>query len=158
MHRSTDDKVANRNKGIAREGMRARGCTNTFHKGDRYSAMSGYTVKHAFLEPFIVQGTFNGKRFLTGLRRCVLPYMRPYPEPCSVLLLDNCRIHSALPEIIEAVYGIGARCEWLMPYDPQHMPIEIGFRAYKDERRIRREFYQSFGSHAFCARPCVLRS
>ena len=31
-----------------------------------------------------------------------------------MLLLDNCRIHSALPEIIAAVYGIGARCEWLM--------------------------------------------
>jgi len=138
----SDDKVQNRRKGIARRGKRARSNRNTFHKGKRFSAMSGFTVLDGFLEPFIVEGTFNKRRFLTGIRRCVLPYMGPYPGPRSVLLLDNCKVHPS-DELVEMVYSIGARIEWLEPYDPQHMPIELGFRAYKDDRRNNRDLFEA---------------
>lgn len=106
--------------------------------------MSGFTLD-GFLEPFIVKGTFNSRRFLTGIKRCVLPHMNAYPGPRSVLLLDNCRIHPS-DELVEAVYSIGARIEWLQPYDPQHMPIEIGFRAYKDDRRNNRDIFEGLTS------------
>jgi len=40
----------------------------------------------------IAQGSFNGetfKIFLQGLLECI----NPYPEPRSVLVMDNCAIH-----------------------------------------------------------------
>ena len=56
--------------------------------------------------------------------------MRPFPGPRSVLLIDNCRIHNPR-ELRERVRKVGGRLIFLEPYDPQHMPIEVGFRAMK---------------------------
>ena len=56
--------------------------------------------------------------------------MNPYPEDCSVLLLDNCAIHFGR-DVFEAVWDIGARIEYLEPYDPEHMPIEVAFGCMK---------------------------
>jgi hypothetical protein len=56
--------------------------------------------------------------------------MNPWPGPRSVLLVDNCRIHS-VKELVSRVGSIGAKVIFLEPYDPQHMPIEVGFRALK---------------------------
>lgn len=47
-----------------------------------------------------------------------------------MLLIDNCRIHS-VAELAARVRAIGAKVLFLEPYDPQHMPIELGFRALK---------------------------
>ena len=44
--------------------------------------------------------------------------------------MDNCRIHS-VNELVARVRAFGARVIFLEPYDPQHMPIEVGFRAMK---------------------------
>jgi hypothetical protein len=49
------------------------------------------------------QGDVHGRRgqdtgcFLENFCSCVLPYLRPFPEPCSVVVLDNSRY--ALPPI-----------------------------------------------------------
>ena len=43
------------------------------------------------------QGDIHGRRgqdtgcFLENFCSCVLPYLRPFPEPCSVVVLDNSR-------------------------------------------------------------------
>ena len=49
-------------------------------------------------------------------KRVVLPHMNAYPGVNSVLLLDNCTIHNA-DEITHAVHAIGARIEYLEPYE-----------------------------------------
>lgn len=59
-----------------------------------------------------------------------IPHMRAFPGPRSVLLIDNCRIHNPR-ELRERVRKVGGRLIFLEPYDPQHMPIEVGFRAMK---------------------------
>ena len=67
--------------------------------------------------------------------------MNAYPGVNSVLLLDNCTIHNA-DEITHAVHAIGARIEYLEPYDPEHMPIEFGFRSRaKQKLRFDRDLY-----------------
>jgi transposase len=74
--------------------------------------------------------------------------MNPYPQPRSVLILDNCNIHKSkfLQEIIEA-YGesfplfkhsflnIFAGCilKFLPPYSPDMNPIEESFSAGKSK-------------------------
>ena len=45
-------------------------------------------------------------------------------------MIDNCRIHG-VTELVGRVHAIGAKVIFLEPYDPQHMPIEVGFRAMK---------------------------
>jgi transposase len=48
--------------------------------------------------------------------------MNPYPQDCSVLILDNCAIHKsmALREVIE---GQGSILLFLPPYSPDFNPI-----------------------------------
>ena len=72
--------------------------------------------------------------------------MNPYPEPQSVLILDNCNIHKskALQEIIEAqgwsfasgyfmllTFVEGCILKFLPPYSPDMNPIEESFSAGK---------------------------
>ena len=67
-----------------------------------------------------------------------IPSLNPYPEDNSVLVLDGCAIHFGL-DVLNAVWNVGARVEYLEPYDPEHMPIEVGFRAMKDFLRIEKD-------------------
>ena len=68
--------------------------------------------------------------------------MGPFPGPKSVLLLDGCGVHHTRA-VHDAVHDVGAIIVFLEPYDPQHMPIEIGFRAAKDWLRGEgRRFYK----------------
>ena len=54
------------------------------------------------------------------------------------MLLDGCSIHHNA-EVLAAVHEIGAMVLYLEPYDPQHMPIELGFRSVKDYLRKNRD-------------------
>ena len=49
------------------------------------------------------------------------------------MVLDGCAIHH-YPEVHDVIHDAGALLVFLEPYDPQHMPIEIGFRAAKRRR------------------------
>jgi hypothetical protein len=138
---SNDDRVKNRAVAISRRGTKAI-VKKKFHRGTRYSAMAGYTVLDGFLPPFITKETFTGPRFLAGLRRAVFPHMGRYPGPRSVLLLDNAKIHGCMREVIDETRALGARVVFLEPYDPEHMPIELGFRAYKNDRRDHPQRYE----------------
>ena len=40
----------------------------------------------------IRRGAYDGPAFVQYIRD-LMPYMKPYPEPCSVLVMDNCPIH-----------------------------------------------------------------
>jgi hypothetical protein len=63
----------------------------------------------------------------------------PYPEPCSVVVLDNCPNVHTQRAILTMAQDVGARIEFLEAYDPHHMPIEIAFRSAKDTLRYKRE-------------------
>ena len=71
------------------------------------------------------------------VRAAQFKHMNAYPGPRSVLLVDNCRIHD-VDELMREARKIGARVIFLEPYDPQHMPIEVGFRAMKRRARTSR--------------------
>ena len=62
---------------------------------------------------------------------CVqFPLLQPYPEERSVLVLDNCPIHKK-KMVVDEVLALNAIVLFLTPYDPNAMPIEVGFRALK---------------------------
>lgn len=67
--------------------------------------------------------------------------MRPYPQDHSILLIDNCPIHKQ-QRLLDAVNSTGALVLFLTPYDPDSMPIEVGFRAMKGWMRSNQEIIE----------------
>ncbi|KLO16719.1 hypothetical protein SCHPADRAFT_822917, partial [Schizopora paradoxa] len=54
-----------------------------------------------FLFASIVEGSFNTALF-TEFIEVLLEHMNPFPEPNSVIVMDNCRIHKS-PLIVEMI-------------------------------------------------------
>lgn len=52
--------------------------------------------------------------------------MSPFPGPNSVLVLDNCAIHTS-QAVRDAIEDAGCILEFLPPYSPDFNPIEESF-------------------------------
>lgn len=73
-----------------------------------YKLLHSYSVLPAlslngFIHCKIVEGSFNTELFTTFIVD-LLDNMNPYPEPRSVIIMDNCKIHKApaIRELIES--------------------------------------------------------
>lgn len=100
-------------------------------------------------------GSYNGDEFLEYLAG-LLTQMNPYPEPRSVLVIDNCRIHHVVgvEDLCAAQYVLvvccyfylfychsGVKLVYLPPYSPDYNPIEECFSFVKAHiRRTGHEF------------------
>jgi len=128
---AVDNQVRNRRVGHARVGTRARTSRMFFHRGKRYSVLAPFTCDEGFLsEGAIVEGGFDTCMFFDAFDREILPHLRRFPLPHSVLLIDGCAIHD-VGGLYDRCASVGALLVFLEPYDPQNMPIELGFRAMK---------------------------
>ena len=96
--------------------------------------------------------------FIENFCDCVLPYLRPFPEPCSVIVLDNSSLHhDDLGTLLWLVEQRGGRLHFLPPYSPRLMPIEMAFggvlrflRAHSsDVRYLGRDEYYKLLDDAF---------
>ncbi|KIO03989.1 hypothetical protein M404DRAFT_144226 [Pisolithus tinctorius Marx 270] len=58
----------------------------------RYSILPAITLD-GIITYDIIEGTVDGEQFLRFLKEHVMPFTNPYPGPCSVIIMDNCRIH-----------------------------------------------------------------
>jgi hypothetical protein len=62
------------------------------------------------------QGDIHGRRgqdtgcFLENFCSCVLPYLRPFPEPCSVVVLDNSTCARTALELSRRCHLMNADC------------------------------------------------
>ena len=56
------------------------------------------------------------------------------------MILDGCGVHHS-KEVHDVIHDMGGLVVFLEPYDPQHMPIEIGFRAAKAWLRRNHNIY-----------------
>ena len=79
----------------------------------------------------------TGAKVLDTLEHYVLPKMRPFPNPNSVLVLDNAKVHQAL-EIVVLCQRFGVRVLFLPPYSYDLSPIELAFHQAKSF--IRRKY------------------
>ncbi|KIY60534.1 hypothetical protein CYLTODRAFT_318759, partial [Cylindrobasidium torrendii FP15055 ss-10] len=61
-------------------------------RGQRYSLIAALSTE-GYLAAKVVPGSFNTQLFFSFIVDDVLPHMNPYPNPKSVLIMDNCRIH-----------------------------------------------------------------
>ena len=85
-----------------------------------------------FLGWHTIEGGYDAQSFLAAFEARILPFLRPFPEPQSVLVLDNCAIHHAVrDELVRLVEARGARIFWLPAYSPSFNPIEALFAQLK---------------------------
>jgi hypothetical protein len=117
-------------------GRAPRGCVATASRplvrGRRISVLAAFTFTGAFLTYYAINATFNAELFLDAILNVLLPSMNPWPEPNSVLVLDNCSIHKTFElEIREACNQRGIILEFLPAYSPDYNPIEEAFHCVK---------------------------
>jgi len=63
--------------------------------------------------------------FLDSFVSDVLPYLRPYPQPNSILICDNATLHHDQQRLLEQlVESVGAKLFYLPPYACDLNPIE----------------------------------
>jgi hypothetical protein len=127
---AADNHTLHRRYGSSKRGTIAKTNYYYFHRGVRYSVLGPFVMDEGFLDSCIIEGGFNSDTFLEALVQVVLPHMNAFPDPRSVLLLDNCIIHRQY-EVVQAVHDIGAIVLFLEPYDPVSMPVEIAYRCMK---------------------------
>jgi transposase len=57
--------------------------------------------------------------------------MNAFPNPHSVLILDNCPIHHQR-RVMESAHARGILVRFLEPYDPDSMPVENAYKIMKN--------------------------
>jgi hypothetical protein len=78
----------------------------------------------------VYQDSFTKRRFNAFVRQDLLPIMKPFPEACSVLIMDNHSIHHS-EELSEMCMEAGIVLLYLPAYSPDMNPIEQSFSQLK---------------------------
>lgn len=129
-----------------------------FNQFTRYSVLPALTLD-SILYLHVVRGSFDGGLFLKFIRG-LLQHMNPYPEPRSVLVMDNCAIHHVegvaelCAERCVSFWTIsifpwfnlhlrGVKLLYLPPYSPDFNPIEECFSYMKGVIRRHGDAFQS---------------
>eukprot|EP00121_Abeoforma_whisleri_P000112 Awhi_evm1s101 len=128
------DEVAKSAKDIQRKKVRSfrgeeRKARTMFGKGKRVSVLAAIDYQ-GFFAACGTTGTFSRKEFHLAMIKDILPYLNPYPQPRSILIMDNARIHG-YEKIFEECNNRGIVLLTLPPYSPHLNPIETAFGLLK---------------------------
>lgn len=104
-----------------------------FVRGARYSSI-GVLHWDGLLAHDLRTGSYTADSFYDFARRVLVPIMRPWPEPCSILVLDNCNIHRGT-RLKELLLGMGCGILHTPPYCPWFSPTEEAFAQLKQYLR-----------------------
>eukprot|EP00732_Lithocolla_globosa_P001273 Lithocolla_globosa_v1_NODE_605_length_3613_cov_11.564362.p2 type:complete len:303 gc:universal NODE_605_length_3613_cov_11.564362:2613-3521(+) len=111
------------------------------HRGIRHSSIAALTTD-GIIGLHTTTGTNNRFSFLRFLDEQILPVLQPYPQPRSILVLDNASIHH-VAEVRSIIETYGALIVYLPPYSPELNPIEEVFSCVKAWLRRNNEFVTS---------------
>jgi transposase len=93
-----------------------------FHRDSRYHILPAYT-QDGVLFSQVFQGTTDSVVYEDFIEQ-LLHHCRPYPEPHSVLVIDNASFHYS-DRIKEMCRNAGVILVYLPPYSPDLNPIEF---------------------------------
>jgi transposase len=98
-------------------------------RSERWSILPALSID-GYLDYIIHQGAITADLFIEFVEERVLPHCSPYPEPRSVLILDNASIHKdhRLQQLCDKA---GVLLKFLPPYSPDYNPIEATFKDLK---------------------------
>ncbi|CAK5279024.1 unnamed protein product [Mycena citricolor] len=89
---SKDDHTYARMWGCSLWGCRTE-VKNPFIHKRRFTVIRAMALDEGVKASCVLEGSSDHDTFYVFLEKDLLPVMNPYPAPCSVLLLDNARIH-----------------------------------------------------------------
>jgi transposase len=113
--------------------------SDDMRRGDTWSILPAYTTEGYLPCTGIRQGFFNGDAFFSWVVNELLPYLNPFPQPRSVICLDNLNVHLDR-RVRQALEDKGCLIKFLPPYSPDCSPIELTFSILK--AWMRRHFRQ----------------
>ena len=99
-------------------------------RGNTWSILPAYTIDRYLPCTGIHLGFFDGDAFVSWVLNELLPHLRPFPEPRSVVCLDNLNVHLD-PRVQAALEERGCLIKFLPPYSPDYNPIELTFGMLK---------------------------
>jgi transposase len=99
-----------------------------FHRDRRHQILPAYT-QEGVLWSRVFQGSTDGAVFEDFIEQ-LLHHCRPYPEPNSVLVMDNASFHHS-ERITQMCRDAGVKLLYLPPYSPDFNPIEEFFAELK---------------------------
>ncbi|ESZ89882.1 transposase [Sclerotinia borealis F-4128] len=140
----SDERTGDRLYGYAKSGTKAVVSRWLSHR-ERVSVLPAYTVD-GYIASTTFVGTCNGDIFEDFIIEQLLPLCNPYPQPRSVIVMDNASIHHSNRDHIEAAYHRkGVWIRYLPPCSPDFNPIEESFNDLKAFiRRYYRKYRGSF--------------
>jgi transposase len=134
-----DESGDDRGIAIPRLGYAPKGVTpkqiKRFHRGKRVSFLPAYTID-GIIYSEVYEGYTDVHVFESFLER-LLPYCGRFPEPRSVVFMDNASFHNISTRIKEMFAKAGVLLEKQSPYSPDLNPIEYYFGALKNYIRSR---------------------
>ena len=127
-----DGRVMRRRRGWGGTSERVR-VVEIFHRGEMISVLALYTHE-GFARYTYTLGAFDSDKFMRAMHIMLPDVIKPTPEPCSVLVLDNCAIHKKYEDELRALVEekLGGLLVYLAPYCCVDSPIEFGFNAFKN--------------------------
>lgn len=141
---AANERTKDRKYGWSRRGLPCR-VRQAGRRSRRWSMLPAMTID-GYLIIDVYKGSYNARRFGDFITR-LLPHMGRYPEPRSVILLDNASSHRAAmsdPRIVQRLEEVRVRVLWLPPYSPDFNPIEQSFNELKAWMRRNREIAYTF--------------
>jgi hypothetical protein len=99
-----------------------------FHRGQRYQILPAYS-QDGILLARVFKGSTDGDVFEDFLER-LLPHCGRWPEPKSVLVIDNASFHRT-ERVEQMCNDTGVKLAYLPPYSPDLNPIEEFFAELK---------------------------
>lgn len=99
-----------------------------FHRDQRHQILPAYTQDGVLLSR-VYQGSTDGDVFADYVEQ-LLPHCGRWPEPKSVLVMDNASFHHT-ERLEQMCYDAGVKLTYLPPYSPDLNPIEEFFAELK---------------------------
>ena len=123
---SVDNVTFSREYGRAYEGRRAKGW---FPKAKKHRVTVIVAVGwEGVLASYVVPGSATAKDFEFFMMHCLAPVIENHP---SIVVMDNARIHHAVPEVEVSYQLMGHEWRFLPPYSPDFNPTENAFSKLK---------------------------
>ena len=135
-----DESGCDKRAGLRRTGWSPRGVTpvqvDQFHRGKRYQILPAY-CQDGLLLAKVFQGITDTEVFEDFIER-LLSLCGRWPEPKSVLVMDNASIHHSA-RVKRMCQEAGVLLIYLPPYAPDFNPIEELYTWYKIKFRFRND-------------------
>ena len=118
----------------------------SFQREKRYQILPAYT-QDRILFARVFQGSIDTTLFEDFIEH-LLPFCGRWPEPKSVLIMDNASFHHSV-RIEQMCYNAGVKILYLLPYSPDLNPIEKYFAELKAFIKRNWHVYEADPSQGF---------